>query len=79
VLLQPCYIVTCNYRERQRGLVASLEAELEGKLGQLQLLAAENEMLKLRAAVLESTVASREVAVSCFGDACSSKGCLLQS
>lgn len=43
--------------------MAGLEAELEGKLGQLQLLAAENEMLKLRASVLESTVASREYAV----------------
>ncbi|WIA14140.1 hypothetical protein OEZ85_002682 [Tetradesmus obliquus] len=52
-----------RYRQRQRGLMAGLEAELEGKLGQLQLLAAENEMLKLRASVLESTVASREYAV----------------
>jgi hypothetical protein len=45
-------------------LVATLEAELEGRLGQLQLLAAENEMLKLRASVLEAIVASREYAVS---------------
>jgi hypothetical protein len=59
-----CFAAVCSCRERQRGLMASLEAELEGKMGQLQLLAAENEMLKLRAAVLESTVASREVAVS---------------
>ncbi|KAF6265631.1 hypothetical protein COO60DRAFT_865645 [Scenedesmus sp. NREL 46B-D3] len=49
-----------RYRERQRGLMASLEAELEGKLRQLQLLAAENEMLKLRSSVLEATVANRE-------------------
>jgi hypothetical protein len=58
------HVCTLLCRERQKGLVATLEAELEGKLGQLQLLSAENEMLKLRASVLESTVASREYAVS---------------
>lgn len=40
--------------------MASLEAELSEKLGQLQLLTAENEMLKLRAGVLEATVQNRE-------------------
>lgn len=40
--------------------MSSLEAEVAEKLAQLQMLSAENEMLKLRAAVLEATVASRE-------------------
>jgi hypothetical protein len=48
-------------KERQhRSVVGQLEAELQDKLAQLQLLSAENEMLKLRAAVLEATVQSRE-------------------
>ena len=47
-------------RARKRNTVASLEAELTEKLGQLQLLSAENEMLKLRAGVLEATVQNRE-------------------
>jgi hypothetical protein len=47
-------------RARKRNTVASLEVELSEKLGQLQLLSAENEMLKLRAGVLEATVQNRE-------------------
>jgi hypothetical protein len=48
------------HRARKRNTVQSLEAELTEKLGQLQLLTAENEMLKLRAGVLEATVQNRE-------------------
>jgi hypothetical protein len=47
-------------KERQRSVVGQLEAELQEKMSQLQVLSAENEMLKLRAAVLEATVQSRE-------------------
>ncbi|WIA21214.1 hypothetical protein OEZ85_000458 [Tetradesmus obliquus] len=47
-------------KEKHRSVVGQLEAELQEKLSQLQLLSAENEMLKLRAAVLEATVQSRE-------------------
>jgi hypothetical protein len=50
-------------RDRQRGLMASLETELAEKMQQLQLLTAENEMLQLRASVLEAAVAGREEVV----------------
>lgn len=49
---------THTHRARKKNTVASLEAELSEKLSQLQLLSAENEMLKLRAGVLEATVSS---------------------
>jgi hypothetical protein len=52
-------------KERQRSVVGQLEAELQEKMAQLQVLSAENEMLKLRAAVLEATVQSREDQVRC--------------
>eukprot|EP00775_Hariotina_reticulata_P008545 gene8545-8728_t len=43
-------------RERRRGAIRGLEAELSDKLAQLQMLTAENELLKLRRSVLEATV-----------------------
>jgi hypothetical protein len=50
-------------RERQRDTISSLEAELSDKLAQLQVLAAENELLKLRSTVLEATVKGSECQV----------------
>lgn len=44
------------YRARQKHLMASLEEELTSKLQELQLLAEENEALKLREAVLAAAV-----------------------
>ncbi|WIA41512.1 hypothetical protein OEZ86_008883 [Tetradesmus obliquus] len=49
-----------RFRERQKETISSLEAEVTEKLAQLQALSAENEMLKLRSAVLEATVKGRE-------------------
>uniref|UniRef100_A0A383WD44 BZIP domain-containing protein n=1 Tax=Tetradesmus obliquus TaxID=3088 RepID=A0A383WD44_TETOB len=49
-----------RFRERQKETISSLEAEVTEKLAQLQALGAENEMLKLRSAVLEATVKGRE-------------------
>jgi NADH:ubiquinone oxidoreductase subunit F (NADH-binding) len=54
----------CCCRERQKETISSLEAEVTEKLAQLQALSAENEMLKLRSAVLEATVKGREYHVS---------------
>jgi hypothetical protein len=51
-------VVAC--RERQRCIVSCLEADVTDKLSQLQLLAAENDKLKLRGSVLEAAVQSRE-------------------
>lgn len=51
-------------RERQKETISNLEAEVTEKLAQLQALSAENEMLKLRSAVLEATVKGREYHVS---------------
>lgn len=48
--------------------MSTLEAEVAEKMAQLQVLSAENEMLKLRAAVLEATVANREDQVSGAAD-----------
>eukprot|EP00879_Flechtneria_rotunda_P000231 GHRR01000309.1.p1 GENE.GHRR01000309.1~~GHRR01000309.1.p1 ORF type:complete len:945 (+),score=429.08 GHRR01000309.1:255-3089(+) len=49
-----------RFRERQKETISNLEAEVIQKLAQLQALSAENEMLKLRSAVLEATVKGRE-------------------
>eukprot|EP00878_Enallax_costatus_P000701 GHUV01000811.1.p1 GENE.GHUV01000811.1~~GHUV01000811.1.p1 ORF type:complete len:928 (+),score=335.74 GHUV01000811.1:282-3065(+) len=49
-----------RFRERQKETISNLEAEVTEKLAQLQALSAENEMLKLRSAVLEATVKGRE-------------------
>jgi hypothetical protein len=51
-------------RERQRATIGSLEVQLSQRLGQLQLLTEEQQKLRLRAAVLEATVCSREYHVS---------------
>ncbi|KAF8063038.1 Orct2 [Scenedesmus sp. PABB004] len=49
-----------RFRERQKEAISSMEAEVAAKLAQLQVLSAENEMLKLRAAVLDATVKGRD-------------------
>eukprot|EP00775_Hariotina_reticulata_P000172 gene172-361_t len=49
-----------RHRERHRCIVSSLESDVTDKLSKLQLLVAENDMLKLRGAVLEAAVLSRE-------------------
>jgi hypothetical protein len=55
----------CVYcRERQKATISSLEAEVNQKLAELQLLSEENEMLKLRSAVLEAVTSGREYHVS---------------
>jgi hypothetical protein len=64
-------------RDRQRGMIDSLETELAEKLQQLQLLTAENEMLRLRESVLEAAVASRAEVVryACSAGAYANHGC----
>jgi hypothetical protein len=62
-------------RERQKETISSLEAEVTEKLAQLQALSAENEMLKLRSAVLEATVKGREYHVSAAVTAATCWGC----
>jgi hypothetical protein len=52
-------------RERHLKFMAGLETEVTQKMQQLQLLTAENEMLRLRAAVLEAAVAGRDEVVRC--------------
>lgn len=54
------YCGSCVGRERQRTMMQSMEAEVADKLAQLQLLTAENDMLQLRSAVLESTTSIAE-------------------
>lgn len=51
-------------RERQKATISSLEAEVTQKLAELEVLSAENEMLKLRSAVLEAVTSGREYHVS---------------
>jgi hypothetical protein len=50
-------------RERQKAQISSLEAEVMGKLAELQVLEAKNALLKRKSKVLEAAVASREHAV----------------
>jgi hypothetical protein len=64
-----CFIFTAAYlslhdRQRQQDLMSGLEAELMQKLQQLQLLAVENQVLRLRGTVLEAAVAGRDDVVS---------------
>jgi hypothetical protein len=60
-----CCLCCCLYRrERQKATISSLEAEVNQKLAELQLLSEENEMLKLRSAVLEAVTSGREYHVS---------------
>jgi hypothetical protein len=54
----------------------SLETELAEKLQQLQLLTAENEMLRLRESVLEAAVAGREEVVRYAWGLCQPRMCL---
>eukprot|EP00775_Hariotina_reticulata_P004392 gene4392-4645_t len=61
-----CVAVFLFVQERQRDTISSLEAELSDKLAQLQVLAAENELLKLRSTVLEATVKGRECQMKIF-------------
>lgn len=49
---------TC--RERQKATISTLEQEVTQKLAELQALSEENEMLKLRSAVLEAVTSGRE-------------------
>jgi Tfp pilus assembly protein PilN len=51
-------------RERQKATISTLETELSQKLAELQVLEEENEMLKLRSAVLEAVTSGREYHVS---------------
>lgn len=57
-------VMLYSNRERQKEMINNLQKEVEDKMGQLQLLSAENEILKLRTSVLESAVSNRELAVS---------------
>lgn len=59
---QPTNLRAC--RERQKATISSLEAEVTAKLAELQVLSQENEMLKLRSAVLEAVTSGREYHVS---------------
>lgn len=62
-----CHIaVPAVRRERQKATISTLEAEVSQKLAELQVLADENEMLKLRSAVLEAVTSGREYHVSNF-------------
>lgn len=62
-------------RERQKATISSLEAEVTQKLAELEALSAENEMLKLRSAVLEAVTSGREYHVSAI---CTLTGGILQ-
>lgn len=59
-----CWCCCLYCRERQKATISSLEAEVNQKLAELQLLSEENEMLKLRSAVLEAVTSGREYHVS---------------
>jgi hypothetical protein len=52
------------FRERQKATISTLEAEVSQKLAELQVLEQENDMLKLRSAVLEAVTSGREYHVS---------------
>jgi hypothetical protein len=56
--------VSAVLRERQKATISTLETELLQKLAELQVLEEENEMLKLRSAVLEAVTSGREYHVS---------------
>ena len=57
-----CFLLLPN-RERQRDIIAALEAEVTERLAQLRALSAENELLQLRSSVLETAVQGREYQV----------------
>jgi hypothetical protein len=50
-------------RERQKELISELESEVVQKMEQVELLAEENKLLKLRTRVLEHAVEGREYQV----------------
>ncbi len=62
-LTPPTTTVHPNRRDRQRALISSLEQDVADKLDALRLLAAENEVLRLRSSVLENAVKGREMQV----------------
>jgi hypothetical protein len=64
-------------RERQKATISNLEAEVAQKLAELQVLSQENEVLKLRSAVLEAVTSGREYHVSVGVQDTAHKPCLL--
>lgn len=72
-------VARLSCRERQKATISNLEAEVTQKLAELQMLSEENEMLKLRSAVLEAVTSGREYHVSAAaaaaGDGCQTVLC----